>query len=98
MIMLHGSQDHQRTEKESRPSSVGRYTRILYDRLKGREGNVPAQLRTGMTRMGTSTRLECQKSDLCICGKAREMVKHFLFRRSRWDAQRTEMLAQAGTS
>jgi hypothetical protein len=76
----------------------GKHTRTLYDSLRRREASVLAQLRTGMARLnGYLHQIGASESDLCICGQARETVKHFLFRCTRWDAQRTEMLAQTDT-
>ena len=76
----------------------GKHTRILYDSLKRREASVLAQLRTGMARLnGYLHRIGAAESDQCQCGQARETVKHFLFRCTRWDAHRTQMLAQTDT-
>jgi len=76
----------------------GKHTRILYDSLKRREASVLAQLRTGMARLnGYLHRIGAAESDQCQCGQARETVKHFLFRCTRWDAYRTQMLAQTDT-
>jgi hypothetical protein len=76
----------------------GKHTRTLYDSLKRREASVLAQLRTGMARLnGYLHQIGASESDLCICGQAKETVKHFLFRCARWDAQRTKMLAQTDT-
>jgi hypothetical protein len=76
----------------------GKHTRTLYDSLRRREASVLAQLRTGMARLnGYLHQIGASESDLCVCGQAREMVKHFLFRCTRWDAQRTKMLAQTDT-
>jgi len=76
----------------------GKHTRILYDGLKRREASVLAQLRTGMARLnGYLHRIGAAESDQCQCGQARETVKHFLFRCTRWDTHRTQMLAQTNT-
>jgi hypothetical protein len=92
-------------EKKSLPKGVGEYTRqidialpgkhtrTLYDSLNRREAKVLAQLRTGMIRLnGYLHQIGAAESDQCRCGKARETVKHFLFRCSQWDAQRTQLL------
>jgi hypothetical protein len=76
----------------------GKHTRTLYDGLKRREASVLAQLRTGMARLnGYLHRIGAAESDQCACGQATETVKHFLFRCTRWDAYRTQMLAQTDT-
>lgn len=76
----------------------GKHTRTLYDTLKRREASVLAQLRTGMARLnGYLHQIGAAESDQCECGQARETVKHFLFRCTRWDAYRTQMLAQTDT-
>jgi hypothetical protein len=76
----------------------GKHTRILYDGLKRREASVLAQLRTGMARLnGYLHQIGASESDLCICGQARETVKHFLFRCTRWEEHRVQMLAQTNT-
>jgi ribonuclease HI len=97
-------------EKKTLPEGVGRYsremdaalpgkhTRTLYDAFKRREASVLAQLRTGMARLnGYLHRIGAVESDQCECGQARETVKHFLFRCTRWEAYRTQMLAQTDT-
>ena len=77
---------------------LGKHTRALYDPLKRREACVLAQLRTGMVRLnGYLCQIGAAESDQCECGQARETVKHFLFRCTKWDARRTEMLAQTNT-
>jgi ribonuclease HI len=84
--------------KEVDAALPGKHTRTLYDSLKRREASVLAKLRTGMARLnGYLHQIGASESDLCICGQGRETVKHFLFRCARWDAQRTEMLAQTDT-
>jgi hypothetical protein len=76
----------------------GKHTRTLYDTLQRKEASVLAQLRTGMARLnGYLHQIGASGSDLCTCGQARETVKHFLFRCTRWDAQRTRLLAQTDT-
>ena len=76
----------------------GKHTRTLYDALKRREASVLAQLRTGMARLnGYLHQIGAAESDQCECGQARETVKHFLFRCTRWEEHRTQMLAQTDT-
>jgi hypothetical protein len=76
----------------------GKHTRALYDSLKRREACVLAQLRTGMARLnGYLCRIGKAESDQCECGQARETVNHFLFRCTRWQEHRTQMLAQTET-
>jgi ribonuclease HI len=97
-------------EKKTLPEGVGKYsremdtalpgkhTRILYNTLKRKEANVLVQLRTGMARLnGYLYCIGAVESDLCACGQARETVKHFLFRCTRWEAYRTQMLAHTDT-
>lgn len=101
-----------RTKREARmlPEGVGKYsrdmdtalpgkhTRTLYDGLKRGEASVLAQLRTGMARLnGYLHQIGASESDICICGQARETVKHFLFRCTRWDEHRRELFAQTNT-
>jgi hypothetical protein len=53
---------------------------------------------TGIAQLnGYSRKTGASESDLCVCGQARETVKHFLFRCTRWDAQRRQLLAQTDT-
>lgn len=76
----------------------GKHTRALYDNLKRKEASVLAQLRTGMARLnGYLHQIGAAESDKCECGQATETVKHFLFRCTRWEAHRTQMLAQTDT-
>jgi hypothetical protein len=76
----------------------GKHTRTLYDGLKRREASVLAQLRTGMAQLnGYLHQIGASESDLCICGQARETIKHFLFRCTRWEEHRMQMLAQTNT-
>jgi len=73
----------------------GKHTRTLYDSLKRSEATILAQLRTGMACLNRYLhRIGSAESDQCACGQARETVKHFLFRCTRWDAQRAQMLEQ----
>jgi hypothetical protein len=84
-----------RYSKEMDTALPGKHTRILYDALKRKEASVLAQLRTGMIRLnGYLHPIGATESDQCECGRARESVKHFLFRCTRWDEYRTEMLAR----
>lgn len=76
----------------------GKHTRMLYDGLKRKEANVLAQLRTGMARLnGYLYRIGAAESDQCACGEAKETVKHFLFRCSKWTRYREGMLQQTDT-
>jgi ribonuclease HI len=76
----------------------GKHTRTLYDTLKRIEARTLAQLRTGMARLnGYLHQIGAAESDQCACGQARETVKHFLFRCTKWDAYQTQMLAQTDT-
>ena len=76
----------------------GKHTQILYDSLNRREASVLAQLRTGMARLnGYLCRIGKAESDQCECGQAKETIKHFLFRCTKWQEHRTEMIAQTNT-
>lgn len=76
----------------------GKHTRQLYDRLSWKEASVLAQLRTGMARLnGYLHRLKAAQTDQCACGQAKETVEHFLFRRRKWTAHRTDMLQCTST-
>ena len=76
----------------------GKHTRTLYDAFKRREASILAQLRTGRARLnGYLYRIGAAESDQCACGEATETTKHFLFRCTRWDAYRTQMLEQTDT-
>jgi hypothetical protein len=76
----------------------GKHTRTIYDALKRREANILAQLRTGMARLnGYLHRIGAAESDQCACGRATETIKHFLFRCTRWEAYRRQMLKQTET-
>lgn len=71
----------------------GRHTRRLYDSLTHKEATVLAQLRTGMIRLNSYLyQIGATESAMCTYGQARETVKHFLFRCTRWDMQRTCLL------
>jgi hypothetical protein len=66
---------------------------MLYNRLTRRKASVLAQLRTGMAKLNVYLyRIEAAPSDQCACGKSRETVDHFIFRRKQWNEYRTEML------
>jgi hypothetical protein len=97
-------------EQEALPEGIGRYsreidtalpgkhTRILYDTLKRREASILAQLRTGMVRLnGYLHQIGAAESDQCACGQAKETIKHFLFRCTRWTTHRMQMLQQTDT-
>jgi ribonuclease HI len=87
-----------RYTREMDTALPGKHTRTIYDALKRREANILAQLRTGMSRLnGYLHRIGVVESDQCACGQATETVKHFLFRCTRWDAYRTQMLERTGT-
>ena len=84
--------------KEMDTALPGKHTRTLYDGLKRREASVLAQLRTGIARLnGYLHQIRALESDQCECGQARETVKHFLFRCTRWETHRTQMLVQTDT-
>jgi hypothetical protein len=84
--------------KEMDTALPGKHTRTLYNTFKRREASVLAQLRTGMARLnGYLHQIRAVESDQCECGQARETVKHFLFRCTRWETYRTQMLAQTDT-
>jgi hypothetical protein len=100
------------TQREQRilPDGVGRYsremdtalpgkhTRTLYDAFKRKEAEILAQLRTGMVRLNRYLhQIGAVESDQCACGQAAETIKHFLFRCTRWEAYRTQMLEQTDT-
>jgi exonuclease III len=71
----------------------GKHTRLLYDRLSGKEASVLAQLRTGMARLNAYLyRIRVASTSQCGCGHAQETVDHFLFRCRKWTTQRMEML------
>jgi ribonuclease HI len=97
-------------EKKALPEGVGRYskemdialpgkhTRALYDTFKWREASILAQLRTGMAPLnGYLHRIGATESDQCACGQAKETIKHFLFRCTRWTTHRMQMLQQTDT-
>jgi len=67
----------------------GKHTKTIYDQLTSREASMLVQLRTGMSRLnGHLYRIKAAPSDRCACGQARETVDHFLFRCTKWVAQR----------
>jgi hypothetical protein len=87
-----------RYSKEMDTALPGKHTRTLCDTLKRREASVLAQLRTGMVRLnGYLHQIGAVESDKCECGQATETVKHFLFRCTRWEAYRMQMLSQTDT-
>jgi hypothetical protein len=72
--------------------------RGLCDAVKRCESNVLAQLRTGMARINRYLqRIRAADIGLCDCRQALETIELFLFRCTKWDAQRDGMgqLAQA---
>ena len=76
----------------------GEHTRLLYDTLKRPEASILAQLRTGMARLnGYLHRIGAVESEQCACGQASETVEHFLFRCTRWETQRRQMLQHSET-
>jgi hypothetical protein len=78
-----------RYSKELDAAFSGKHTRILY---------LLAQLRTKLAQLnGYLHRIGRAEFDLCACGQARETIKHFLFRCTRWNAYRTQMLEQTDT-
>jgi hypothetical protein len=63
-----------------------------YDGLKRREADVLSQLRTGMARINSYlSKIGAAESDMCECGRAPETMEHFLFRCTRWEAERESM-------
>lgn len=76
----------------------GKHTRSLYDALNKKEARILVQLRTGMVRLNKYLhRIGAAESDLCGCGQANETVQHFLFRCTKWTAQRTTLLQHTET-
>jgi hypothetical protein len=74
----------------------GKHTRDLYNSLKSREARILAQLRTGMAHLnGYLHTIGVADTDDCECNQARETIKHFLFRCTRWDTHRADMMRQA---
>jgi len=66
----------------------GPHTRILYDSLSRREGNVLVRLRTGVIRLnGYLHQIGGAELAQCACDHARETVEHFLFRCRLWNTQ-----------
>ncbi|KAF2189885.1 hypothetical protein K469DRAFT_762632 [Zopfia rhizophila CBS 207.26] len=62
------------------------------------EARVLAQLRTGMARLnGYLHQIGAAESDQCACGWARETIEHFLFRCTKWETHRTQLLDQTET-
>ncbi|EXK78355.1 hypothetical protein FOQG_16955 [Fusarium oxysporum f. sp. raphani 54005] len=51
-----------------------------------------SQLRTGMARINSYlSKIGAAESDMCECGRAPETMEHFLFRCTRWEAERESM-------
>lgn len=91
-------QDVGKYSREMDSALPGRHTRKLYDALNRREASVLAQLRTGMAGLNVYLhRIGATESDQCDCGQAKESVQHFLFRCTKWDTLRTQMLQQTVT-
>lgn len=94
----HIPQEVGKYSREMDSALPGRHTRKLYDSLNRREASVLAQLRTGMAGLnGYLYKIGATKSDQCECGQAKESVQHFLFRCTKWDTLRTQMLRQTET-
>jgi hypothetical protein len=73
----------------------GTHTRTIYDTLKKKEATILAQLRTGIARLnGYLHMIGVAESDLCVCERAKETIKHFLFRCTRWEQQRTTYMLE----
>jgi ribonuclease HI len=67
----------------------GSHTKTLYNMLTHEEAAILAQLRTGMSRLNAYlSKIQAVDSALCVCGTAKETVKHFLFRCCQWDTIR----------
>jgi hypothetical protein len=94
-------------EKQELPNGVGKHIReldtalpgkhtlLLYNSLKQEEANVLAQLHTGMSCLnGYLHQIGASETDQCVCSRAKETVKHFLFRYSQWDQQHLQLLQQ----
>jgi hypothetical protein len=83
--------------KEMDAALPGKHTRGLYNGLKRSEANILAQLRTGMARLnGYLHQIGAAELSICSCGIAKETIKHFLFRCSKWDSQRRQLLQRMG--
>lgn len=68
------------------------YTQVLYDRLKRRKADILLQLRMGMARINSYlSRIGAVELDLCDCRRPVETMEYFLFRCTKWDAQREGM-------
>jgi hypothetical protein len=60
---------------------LGKYTRLLYNRLLRKEASVLTQLRTGIAKLNVYLyRIEAAPSPQYTYRKAREIVDHFIFR------------------
>ncbi|EMT71749.1 hypothetical protein FOC4_g10000419, partial [Fusarium odoratissimum] len=98
-LRLTAAQLHQRRRLPDRNYSKridralpGKHTQALYDSCKRREAGVLSQLRTGMARINSYlSRIGAVESDMCECGCGPETMEHFLFRCSRWEAERQVM-------
>jgi hypothetical protein len=91
-------QDVGKYSREMDSALPGQHTRKIYDALNRREASVLAQLRTGMAGLnGYLHRIGATESDQCDCGQAKKSVQHFLFRCTKWDVLRTQMLQQTAT-
>ena len=76
----------------------GKHTRKLYDAMTAAQARVLAQLRTGKIRLNSYLhKIGAAASGGCLCGHSAETVDHFLFRCTRWIAQRVEMQRKTGT-
>ncbi|KAJ0126337.1 Uncharacterized protein HZ326_30556, partial [Fusarium oxysporum f. sp. albedinis] len=70
----------------------GKHTQALYDICKRREAGVLSQLRTGIARINSYlNKIGAAESDMCECGCVPETMEHFLFRCTRWEAEREAM-------
>ncbi|KAF5696811.1 phosphatidylserine decarboxylase [Fusarium mundagurra] len=70
----------------------GKHTQALYDICKRREAGVLSQLRTGMAKINSYlNKIGAAESDMCECGCGPETMEHFLFRCTRWEAEREAM-------
>ena len=80
------SEEVSKFSKEVNKALSGKHTKALYNACTHKEAATLVQLRTGIARLnGYLHRIGAQESAQCECGAAKETVKHFLFRCSRWD-------------
>ena len=78
-----------RFSKEVDKALPGNHTKALYNALAHEEATHLVQLRTGMARLNEYLfRIRAVESDQCECGAAKETVRHFLFRCTKWDSLR----------